>query len=60
MFFFTLILLFAYSTALAALFKTGGGKITALPAMDTGMLALLAISHAGYLVNKALPHSESA
>lgn len=60
MFFFTLVLLFAYGTALAALFKTSGGRITALPAMDTGMLALLAISHAGYLVNKALPHSESA
>jgi hypothetical protein len=60
MFFFTLVLLFAYGTALAALFKTSGGKIMALPAMDTGMLALLAISHAGYLVNKALPHSESA
>ena len=60
MFFFTLVLLFAYGTALAALFKTSGGKITALPAMDTGMLALLAISHAGYLVNKALPHSERA
>jgi len=60
MFFFTLVLLFAYGTALAALFKTSGGKITELPAMDTGMLALLAISHAGYLVNKALPHSESA
>jgi hypothetical protein len=60
MFFFTLVLLFAYGTALAALFKGGGGPIIALPAMDTGMLALLAISHAGYLVNKALPHSESA
>lgn len=60
MFFFTLVLLFAYGTALAALFKTNGGKITALPAMDAGMLALLSISHAGYLVNKALPHSESA
>ncbi|MEO8609540.1 MAG: hypothetical protein ABI690_16735 [Chloroflexota bacterium] len=60
MFFFTLVLLFAYGTALAALFKTSGGNIPALPAMDTGMLALLAISHAGYLVNKALPHSESA
>lgn len=60
MFFFTLVLLFAYGTALAALFKGTSGPIIALPVMDTGMLALLAISHAGYLVNKALPHSESA
>jgi hypothetical protein len=60
MFFFTLVLLFAYGTALAALFKGAGRQILALPALDTGMLALLAISHAGYLVNKALPHSESA
>jgi hypothetical protein len=60
MFFFTLVLLFAYGTALAALFKTSGGKIAALPALDAGMLALLAISHTGYLINKALPHSESA
>jgi hypothetical protein len=60
MFFFTLVLLFAYGTALAALFTSTGGKISELPAMDAGMLALLAISHAGYLVNKVLPHSESA
>jgi hypothetical protein len=60
MFFFTLILLFAYGTALAALFNGAASKIVALPAMDAGMLALLAISHTGYLVNKALPHSESA
>jgi hypothetical protein len=60
MFFFTLILLFAYGTALAALFNSVGSKITALPALDAGMLALMAISHTGYLVNKALPHSENA
>lgn len=60
MFFFTLVLLFAYGTALTTLFNTSGAKIVALPVLDTGMLALLAISHTGYLVNKALPHSESA
>jgi hypothetical protein len=60
MLFFTLILALAYAAALAALFREGRGAITALPGMDTGMLALMGISHAGYLVNKALPHSESA
>jgi len=55
MFFFSLVLLFAYGTALAGLFAAGE-TIQALPALDTGMLALLGISHAGYLVNKALPH----
>lgn len=60
MLFFTLILVLAYASALAALFQRGGGAITALPRVDAGMLALLGISHAGYLVNKALPHSESA
>lgn len=59
MFFFTLILVLAYASALAVLFQNGAGVITALPALEGGMLALLGISHAGYLVNKALPHSES-
>lgn len=54
MFFFTLVLVFAYGTALAGLFSTGE-PIRALPVVDTGMLALLSISHAGFLVNKAIP-----
>jgi hypothetical protein len=58
MFFFTLVLLFAYGTALAGAFSSGE-TVSALPALDGGMLALLGISHAGYLVNKALPHSSS-
>jgi hypothetical protein len=59
MLFFTAVLLFAYGTTLAGLF-TARDIITALPAMDPGMLALLSISHAGYLVNKALPQTGSA
>lgn len=59
MFFFTLIIVLAYASALAALFQEGRGPILALPVIDGGMLALLSISHAGYLVNKALPHSDS-
>lgn len=59
MFFFTLIIVLAYASALSALFQEGRGAIQALPVIDGGMLALLGISHAGYLVNKALPHSDS-
>lgn len=59
MFFFTIILVLAYSSAIATLFQQGFGSIRALPVVDGGMLALLSISHAGYLVNKALPHSDS-
>jgi hypothetical protein len=59
MFFFTLILVLAYGSALTTLFQSGKGAISALPTVDGGMLALLGISHAGYLLNKALPHSDS-
>jgi hypothetical protein len=59
MFFFTLILVLAYASALSTLFQQGRGPVLALPVIDGGMLALLGISHAGYLVNKALPHSDS-
>jgi len=59
MFFFTLILVLAYASALSTLFQQGRGPVQALPVIDGGMLALLGISHVGYLVNKALPHSDS-
>lgn len=55
MFFFTIILILAYGSALAGLFGSGADKIEALPALNAGMLALLGISHAGYLAHKALP-----
>ena len=53
MFFFTLILLFTYGVGLAHLFSTPA-PILALPTLDVGMVALLSISHAGFLANKAL------
>lgn len=53
MFFFTLILLFGYGAALAGLFATDE-PILAFPEIDGGMLALLGISHASFLVNKAM------
>jgi len=55
---FTLVLVFVYAVTL-------GGEMTKLiakgefPALDQSMLALLGISHAGYLWFKAAPHSRS-
>jgi hypothetical protein len=54
---FTLILVLAYGASLATLFGSAAEKITALPTMDAGMLALLGISHAGYLVSQAVPRT---
>ncbi|MDQ3818692.1 MAG: hypothetical protein M3362_13575 [Acidobacteriota bacterium] len=58
MFYFTLIVWFAYAVALASYLKSITGKLTAFPDVDPGMLALLGISHAGYLMNKAVPHTQ--
>jgi len=60
MFFFTLILVIAYAAAIGSAFTGTEPKIDSFPALDSGMLALLGISHAGYLVNKAVPHSQTA
>jgi hypothetical protein len=57
MFFFTLIIWFAYAAALATMFKADGAGIDHFPDVSPGMLALLGISHAGYLANKAVPHT---
>jgi hypothetical protein len=56
MFFFTLILVAIYGAALGNLFY-GRTAVTAFPDFDSSMAALLAISHAGYLANKAVPHT---
>lgn len=55
MFFFTLLVVFAYGKATAASFDNASGTIDSLPVLNAGMLALLAISHAGYLANKSVP-----
>jgi hypothetical protein len=52
MFFFTLLVVFAYGKAIAAGFDNAGEVISSLPDLSAGILALLAISHAGYLANK--------
>jgi len=56
MFYFTLIIWVAYATSLASIFNPAA-QITAFPNVSEGMVALLAISHAGYLTNLAVPHT---
>lgn len=57
MFYFTWILVIAYGAALADTFH-GLSTVTSFPNLSQGMVALLGISHAGYLTNKAIPHSK--
>lgn len=58
MFYFTIILVIAYGVALGTQLATQNA-IEAFPKLDSGMVALLTISHGGYLTSKAIPHSES-
>ncbi len=59
MFFFTLILVLAYAVALGTAFAGSELKIDKFPGLDSSMVTLLGISHAGYLVNKGVPHSKT-
>jgi hypothetical protein len=60
MFYFTIVLVLAYAVALGTAFASNDVRIGQLPALDSGMVALLGISHGGYLTHKAIPHSEAA
>lgn len=57
--YFTLILVLGYAAVLGAVFLSNR-TITRFPALDTGMVTLLAISHGGYLAFKAAPQSQRA
>ena len=62
MFFFTIVVLLAYGVALASMFAgsevvTNG--VTGFPKLSEGLLALISISHVGYLANKAAPLSKT-
>jgi hypothetical protein len=59
MFFFTLVLVLAYGAQLGNLFAHSLTPISSLPNIDQSMVALLGISHAGYLANKAIPHPDA-
>lgn len=56
MLFFTIAIVAAYAFALWRTFKFAQPDgITDFPALDDSTIALLGISHAGYLINKAIP-----
>jgi hypothetical protein len=61
--FFTLIVVFAYGAAVGAMLY-GAHVVSSLPDLSTGIVAQLGISHAGYLIAKAIPsdpaHNERA
>lgn len=59
LFYFSMILVLVYAVALGILFTGPVHAISTFPDMDTSILALLGISHAAYLSNKAIPHSAS-
>ena len=59
MFFFTIVLALSYAVALASMFTEPSRDILELPNLSEGMITLLGISHGGYLVNKATPHSKT-
>ncbi|HMD88276.1 MAG TPA: hypothetical protein VKF38_03855 [Anaerolineaceae bacterium] len=58
-FFFTVLIVLVYASALGALFQSSSA-IHSFPALDDSTIALLGISHATYLVNKGIPHSDTA
>ena len=54
MLYFTLVLVLAYAAQIGDLFLDGR-TFGSLPELSSGMVALLGISHAGFLANKAAP-----
>ena len=60
MFFFTLIVLFAYAANLGFIFYGPRGLPAGLPDVSEGMVVLLLISHAGFLGSKAIPASPTS
>lgn len=60
MFFITLVTVLAYAVALGRLFASQPSQgIPILPELSGSMIALIAISHTGYLAAKAVPRSQS-
>ena len=55
LFYFTIILAVAYIGALAFMFIKSSATINTFPSLNDGLVTLLGISHAGYLINKTVP-----
>jgi hypothetical protein len=60
MFFFTLIVVFAYAINLGSIFYGPRGLPAGLPDVSEGMVVLLLISHLGFLGSKAVPASPTS
>ncbi len=60
MLFFTLVLVAAYTVALGKILGSQTLDFTAFPNLDEGMIAILGISHVGYLTVKAAPHTPAS
>ncbi|MBD0354841.1 MAG: hypothetical protein ICV58_06675 [Rubrobacteraceae bacterium] len=60
MFFFTLIVVLAYTIGLGSILYRAGGLPQGLPDVSEGMVVLLLISHAGFLAGKAVPASPTS
>lgn len=59
MFYFTVLLVFAYAVSISTLFISSTTPFHDFPILDGSLIALLGISHAGYLANKAIPRNAS-
>lgn len=59
MFFFTLLVAIAYASQVGAWLAHPAGPGTVLPELSTGIVALLGISHAGYLGTKYAPSTRT-
>lgn len=58
MLYITLAVAIAYAALIWAAFSSVEGKVSALPALSASALALLGISHGGYLTHKGIPLSK--
>jgi hypothetical protein len=62
MFYFTIIAVVTYAVALYGLMHTNAlnpGDLKNFPPLPDGLVALLTISHSGYLINKAVDHTQT-
>jgi len=59
MFLFTIVAIIAYMVSIFSTIRyTHPAFITSLPVLSEGLIAILMISHAGYLTNKSIDHTE--
>src|SRR5262249_25290782 len=60
MFFFTVVAALSYAVVLFVAIKTKApAELSAFPELSEGLIAILGISHAGYLVNKTTDHTST-